>query len=144
MPWTDAQDDEDPNLWLEEVTGEAPLTWVRERNAETAKQLETGAAFGTLETELLEIMDSDAKIPFVTKYGAFYYNFWRDAEHVRGLWRRTSLDEYRKAKPRWEPVLDVDALAKSENENWVLALRYSSRLVRRQRPRTCSASRQKL
>ena len=119
MPWTDAQDDEDPNLWLEEVTGEAPLTWVRERNAETAKQLETGAAFGTLEAELLEIMDSDAKIPFVTKYGAFYYNFWRDAEHVRGLWRRTSLDEYRKAKPQWEPVLDVDALAKSENENWV-------------------------
>ena len=63
MPWTDAQHDEDPHLWLEEVTGDAPLTWVRERNAETAKQLETGPAFGTLEAELLEIMDSDAKIP---------------------------------------------------------------------------------
>ena len=115
---TEAVND-DPNLWLEDVNGDAALRWVRERNTETAKELETGAAFKTLEADLLTIMDSEAKIPFVTKNGAHYYNFWRDAEHVRGLWRRTSLDEYRKANPQWEPVLDIDALATSEGENWV-------------------------
>ena len=111
--------DDDPNLWLEDVTGDAALVWVRERNAVTATELETGTAFKTLEADLLKIMDSDAKIPYVIKNGAYYYNFWRDAEHVRGLWRRTTLDEYRKAKPKWEPVLDIDALAKTENESWV-------------------------
>jgi prolyl oligopeptidase len=110
---------EDSNLWLEDVSGDAALAWVRERNAETAKELETGSDFKKLEADLLEIMDSTAKIPYVTKNGAYYYNFWRDAEHVRGLWRRTNLAEYRKAKPEWERVLDIDALATAEKENWV-------------------------
>ncbi len=113
--------DDDLNLWLEDVNGDAALGWVRERNAETAQELETGAAFKTLKADLLTIMDSDAKIPFVTKNGPHYYNFWRDAGQVRGLWRRTSLDEYRKANPQWEPVLDIDALATAEGENWVFA-----------------------
>ncbi len=111
--------EDDPNLWLEDVTGDAALAWVRERNAETAKELESGASFKTLEADLLAIMDSNAKIPYVTKHGAYYYNFWRDAEHSHGLWRRTTLAEYRKANPKWEPVLDVDALSKAEKENWV-------------------------
>lgn len=111
--------DDDPNLWLEDVKGDAALSWVRQRNAETAKELQTGAAFKTLQADLLTIMDSEAKIPFVTKNGAHFYNFWRDAKHVRGLWRRTSLDEYRKPNPQWEPVLDIDALAAREGENWV-------------------------
>ncbi len=114
-----AEDDVDPNFWLEDVNGERALAWVRERNAGTVKDVGSGAEFKSLEADLLKIMDSDAKIPFVIKNGAHYYNFWRDAQHVRGLWRRTSLDEYRKAKPNWEPVLDLDALAQSENENWV-------------------------
>ena len=80
-----AEDDVDPNLWLEEVTGDRALDWVRDRNAETAKELETGAAFKTLESGILAIMDSDAKIPYVTKNGAYYYNFWKDAAHSRGL-----------------------------------------------------------
>ena len=68
---------------------------------------------------ILEILDSDARIPTIQKVGRYYYNFWRDAKNPRGLWRRTTLDEYRKAKPAWEVVLDLDALAKQEKENWV-------------------------
>ena len=65
-------------------------------------------------------MDSNAKIAYVGKHGAWYYNLWRDAEHPRGLWRRTkTLDEYRSPAPRWETVLDVDALGKAEKESWV-------------------------
>ena len=65
------------------------------------------------------ILDSDARIPAIQKIGPYYYNFWRDAKNPRGLWRRTTLDEYRKAKPDWEIVLDLDALGKEEKENWV-------------------------
>ncbi|MBF8269124.1 MAG: S9 family peptidase [Gammaproteobacteria bacterium] len=110
---------EDPYLWLEDVTGDKALDWVRAQNAVTTRELEAAPGFADLQQRLLAIMDSDEKIPFVEKYGAYYYNFWRDARHERGLWRRTTLAEYRKAQPQWETVLDLDALAATEKENWV-------------------------
>jgi prolyl oligopeptidase len=109
---------DDPYLWLEEVAGERALEWARARNDEAAKALETGE-FPALEQRLLAILDSDERIPFVEKLGPWYYNFWRDAKNPRGLWRRTTLDEYRKPQPAWETVVDLDALAESEHENWV-------------------------
>jgi len=68
---------------------------------------------------ILEVLNSSDKIPEVQKMGDYYYNFWRDAQHERGIWRRTTLDEYRKAQPQWEVVLDLDDLNKQEQENWV-------------------------
>ncbi len=109
----------DPYLWLEDVTGEKALAWVKARNAESAKELEDTPAYKTLENDLLKILDSTAKIPAITKSGVWFYNFWRDAKHPRGLWRRTSLAEYRKAEPDWEVVLDIDALGAAEKESWV-------------------------
>ena len=76
-------------------------------------------SFKQLEAGILKILDSEAKIPFINKLGAYYYNFWRDAKNPRGLWRRTTLEEYRKPEPKWETVLDVDALGKAEKESWV-------------------------
>jgi prolyl oligopeptidase len=108
----------DPFLWLEEVLGDEALSWVRERNAESARQLED-PSFAPLEREILAVLDSDAKIPYVTQEGRWLYNFWRDAKHVRGLWRRTTLAEYRKAEPGWQTVLDLDALGAAEKEHWV-------------------------
>jgi len=110
---------DDPHLWLEEVSGEKPLAWVRERNAESTRALTSGTAFPALEQRILSILDSKERIPAVTKIGNHYYNLWRDAANPKGLWRRTTLDEYRKATPAWETVIDVDALAKAEQENWV-------------------------
>jgi prolyl oligopeptidase len=109
----------DPYLWLEDVTGDRALTWVKARNAESAQELEGTPAYKALENDLLKILDSTAKIPHITKSGVWYYNFWRDAKHPRGLWRRTSLAEYRKAEPDWEVVLDIDALGAAEKESWV-------------------------
>ena len=114
-PVTDA----DPYLWLEEVGGEKQLAWVRERNAECVAAVGQGEAFAAGEQRLLSILDSQAKIPYVSKIGGHFYNFWRDAAHPKGLWRRTVLAEYRKAGPAWETVLDLDALAAAEGENWV-------------------------
>jgi prolyl oligopeptidase len=109
----------DPNLWLEDVTGERALNWVRGQNAISTKELEASPAFEPIRKRILGIMDSKEKIPYVTKYGPFYYNFWRDEQHVRGIWRRTSLAEFKKPSPKWELVLDVDDLAATEKENWV-------------------------
>jgi prolyl oligopeptidase len=111
--------DADPYLWLEDVGGEKPLSWVRERNAECVVAIGQGEAFVAREQRLLSILDSQAKIPYVSKIGGHFYNFWRDAAHPKGLWRRTTLAEYRKAEPAWETVLDLDALAAAERENWV-------------------------
>ena len=107
--------------WLEDVSGEKQLAWARERNAETAKELAETADFAQLKADLLKILDSKERIPYVSKRGELFYNFWRDDKNPRGLWRRTTLEEYRKADPKWELLLDLDALAKAENENWVWA-----------------------
>jgi prolyl oligopeptidase len=111
--------DQDTYLWLEDVGGEKPLAWVRERNAETAKELESSASFKKLEEQILEVLDSKDTIPLVTLRGGYLYNYWQDAKNPRGLWRRTTMEEYRKPKPKWETVLDVDALGAAEKEKWV-------------------------
>jgi len=109
---------EDRFLWLEDVTGEKSLDWARARNAESAKVLVTPEE-GALEKRLLDILDSKERIPDVNKLGPYYYNFWRDAKNPRGIWRRTTLDEYRKPEPAWQTVIDVDALGAAEKESWV-------------------------
>ena len=114
-----AGEPEDSRLWLEDVTGDRALAWVRERNAESTAELTKPDAFRTLEGRILSVLDSNAKIPMVSKLGPYYYNFWKDAKNKRGLWRRTTLDEYRKAEPAWETVIDLDALALDEKTNWV-------------------------
>ncbi len=116
---SDVTESEDPFLWLEDVTGEKALEWVRERNAKSQGKNEANPQFNQLREDILTILDSDARIPFVSKRGEYYYNFWRDKQNERGLWRRTTLDEYRKPNPKWEVILDLDKLAKEEDENWV-------------------------
>ena len=110
---------DDPYAWLEDVAGEKQLDWVKARNAKAEAELASTPEFKSLEAEILAILDSDAKIPGVYKQGEWYYNFWQDKQNPRGIWRRTSLAEYRKPSPKWETVLDIDALNKAENENWV-------------------------
>ncbi|PRZ04780.1 prolyl oligopeptidase [Isoptericola sp. CG 20/1183] len=108
----------DPHRWLEEVSGDEALAWVRARNDEAHAALGGGDLDAT-EAALREVLDSDDRIPDVSRIGDHLYNFWRDTEHERGLWRRTSLDSYRTDDPRWETVLDLDELAAAEDESWV-------------------------
>lgn len=110
---------DDPWLWLEDVGGEQALAWVRKRNAESVGEIASRPEFPALEQRARQILDSRDNIPFIHKHGDRYYNLWRDENNPRGLWRRTTLDEYRKAEPEWETVLDIDALGRDENENWV-------------------------
>jgi len=109
----------DPYLWLEAIEAPEALAWVREHNAITEAELAATPGFKTLEAELLAIYDSTERIPGVYKQGQWYYNFWRDEQHERGIWRRTTLAEYRKPAPEWDTVLDLDALNAAEGTNWV-------------------------
>jgi prolyl oligopeptidase len=111
--------DDDPFSWLEDVTGDAALDWVRERNAAALAAFAGGARFTALQSEIREVLDADDRIPFAGRRGDYLYNFWQDAANPRGLWRRTTLAEYRKRAPAWDVLLDVDELAKAEDENWV-------------------------
>ena len=110
---------DDPYVWLEDVTGEKAIDWVKARNAKSQAVMEADPRFNELREDLLAILDSDARIPFVSKQGDFYYNFWRDKKNERGIWRRTTLDQYKQKDPKWEVILDLDALGKAEKENWV-------------------------
>ncbi|MDZ7651838.1 MAG: prolyl oligopeptidase family serine peptidase [Burkholderiaceae bacterium] len=109
----------DPYLWLEDVTGDKALAWARAQNAAAENEFAADPRYEPLRRNLLNILNSRERIPYVTQMGAHYYNFWRDAANPRGLWRRTTLAEYRTPQPAWETVLDLDALAKRESENWV-------------------------
>jgi prolyl oligopeptidase len=110
---------EDPYLWLEDVGGDKPLDWVKERNAKTKAELEAAPGFGTLRDRLRKIYDSKDKIPFPSVMGKYVYNFWQDESHPQGIYRRTSLAEFKKPAPKWEVVLDIDELGKTEKEKWV-------------------------
>lgn len=109
---------DDPYLWLEDITGDDALDWVRRHNEPTLAELRD-ERFEQMRAEALEVLDTDARIPYVRRRGDFLYNFWRDAANPRGLWRRTTLDSYRTDAPDWEVVIDLDTLAADEDENWV-------------------------
>ena len=109
----------DPYLWLEEVQGDKALAWARERNAQSQAVLEAVPVFKANREKVLAVLNNRDQIPYVTRRGDYFYNFWRDAQNPRGLWRRTSLAEYRKPAPAWDVLLDLDALAKADAENWV-------------------------
>ena len=115
------QSDTDPWLWLEEVEGERALAWVRARNAESESALESLPGQALMRERMRAILDSPKQIPYVVRRGPWLYNLWRDAAHPRGLWRRTSLSDYRRELPSWDVLIDLDALALTEGENWVWA-----------------------
>jgi prolyl oligopeptidase len=118
---------DDPYAWLEDVDGERAMSWVTARNAETLAGLAAAPEFATTRDAIREVLDSPDRIPEVSLAGDLLYNLWRDAEHPRGLWRRTTWESYRNPTPDWETVLDLDALNVAEGEDWVW---HGARLLR--------------
>jgi prolyl oligopeptidase len=114
-----AADASDPFAWLEEIDGQKAMEWVKAHNERSTEALEAVDAFKPIYDRTLEIMDSKDRVPFPALYGTTVYNFWQDDVHKRGIWRRTSLTSYRTSDPRWETVIDIDALSKEEGAPWV-------------------------
>ena len=113
-----ADDMNDSYLWLEDVASDRALAWARARNAESHAAIETRADYAPAYAKLLEIYNARDRIPAIDRRGDRLYNFWQDDNHRRGILRRTTLADYRKEVVPWETVIDLDALAAAENENW--------------------------
>ncbi len=111
-------DKNDPYLWLENVHGERAMSWVNTENTKTLNLLEKDPLYTELYAAALKIAEAKDRIPTPRIIHDEIYNFWQDANHTRGIWRKTSVADYRAAEPHWQMVLDLDALAAREKANW--------------------------
>src|SRR5439155_14720475 len=112
-------DADDAFLWLEEVEGAAALDWVRRENARSLAALEADPRHQALYRDALAVVTAPDRIPYPRFLGERLANFWQDEQHVRGLWRSTSLASFATTEPEWRTLLDIDALAAAESRNWV-------------------------
>ncbi len=110
---------EDPYIWLEDVHGEKPLAWVKEQNTRALGLLKADPRYQRNYDAILGVLDATDRIPYGGLDHQFVFNFWQDAEHPKGIWRRTSIADYANPAPQWETIIDVDKLAADEKENWV-------------------------
>ena len=109
----------DPYIWLEQVSSPQALDWVKTENARALSVLEADPRFAGLQAEALKIGEATDKVPVPQLIHGQVYNFWQDATHVRGIWRTTSLADFKNAAPAWRTVIDLDALSTAEKANWV-------------------------
>ncbi len=109
----------DPYIWLEEVSSPRAMAWVEAHNGASAKALQADPRYQTLYDEAFAIAAAKDRIPSPGFFNGAIYNFWTDADHLRGIWRKTTLADYQTADPHWTTVLDIDALGKAEGKSWV-------------------------
>ena len=120
-PETDqAMDDNDPYIWLEEFSSPRALEWVQTHNAQTVSRLTADPHYQGFYDDALAIAGAKDRIPQPSFLHGEIFNFWQDETHLRGIWRKTSLADYRTDSPSWTTVLDIDALGKAEGKSWVL------------------------
>ena len=109
----------DPYLWLEDVYGAKSMEWVKAQNARSTAVLQADPDYAADYAAILKVLDAFDRIPFGGLDHNYIFNFWQDAQHPKGLWRRTTIADYAQAQPDWEILLDLDKLAADEKENWV-------------------------
>ena len=110
---------QDPYLWLEDIHGAKPMEWVKAQNEKSLGLLKSDADYQGDYDTLLKVMDATDRIPFGSLDHQYVFNFWQDAQHPKGVWRRTTIADYANASPNWDVLLDLDKLAADEHEDWV-------------------------
>ena len=109
----------DPYLWLEDVGSDRAMSWVKAENAKTLNVLEADRRFKALHDAALTIAGAKDRIPTPNFIAGHVFNLWQDADHVQGVWRSASVEEFGRPSPNWSTVIDVDALSRKEGKNWV-------------------------
>lgn len=111
----------DPYLWLEEIDSPRALAWVDEQSSRAEKLIEAMPGFSArYRASLTAVTTREHNIQFPLPSGGHVYNHYRTANQPAGAWRRATLEGYqRKPRPDWQPLLDIDALAKEEQVPWV-------------------------
>jgi prolyl oligopeptidase len=110
---------EDKYLWLEEVDGQKALEFVSTQNKATVEELSSEKDYQDIYDKSLAIYNSTDRIAYPSIKGNYVYNFWKDKDHVRGIWRRCLLDSYTNGNPVWETLLDIDKLSEEDDTKWV-------------------------
>jgi len=112
-------DSPDPYLWLTDIHGAKPLAWAKEQNEKTFSVLQSDPQYKKDFDSILTVLNANDRIAMGDLDHGDVYNFWQDAGHVRGVWRKTSAADYRNADPKWDVLLDVDKLDAVEHTDWV-------------------------
>lgn len=113
------QAQQDKYLWLEEVDGKEALEFAEAQSKVTLEKLSAEKDFQQIFDKSLEIYNSSDRIAYPNVKGDYVYNFWKDKDHVRGIWRRTLMSDYISGNPDWETLLDIDELSKKDDIKWV-------------------------
>ena len=116
---TAAAADTDPNLWLTDIHGAKAVAWAKERTDKTLATLKADPNYQRDYDSILKILNANDRIALGNLDHGDVFNFWQDEHHTRGLWRKTTIADYAKADPKWDVLLDVDALDKAEGKPWV-------------------------
>ncbi len=105
--------------WLEDVSSARSMEWVKAENARSAAVLEADPRYAGMQADALKVLESPDRLAYPDQRGEMIYNQWQDAQHVRGLLRKTTQADYLTAQPHWQTVIDYDALGKADHEKWV-------------------------
>jgi prolyl oligopeptidase len=115
-----AQSSEPPDkyLWLESVSSERAMTWVKEHNVRTAKVLEGDPLYQPFFRAALAIREDPSHLAPIDLHGDVLYSVWQDEKNQRGLLRQTTLKDYLTMHPHWGATLDYDSLGRQEKVKW--------------------------
>ncbi len=89
---------DDPYLWLEDIHGAkaARLGEGAERKTLASAQGRS-ATIRRITTPSSKVLDANDRIPIGKLDHGDVFNFWQDAAHLRGIWRRTTIAAYANA-----------------------------------------------
>jgi prolyl oligopeptidase len=111
----------DPYAWLENIDSPRALAWVRSQDEATARRLRSQPDYAGLYRDALAVLNSASRLPEIDPHDPDLYNDWKDAAHPRGIYRRTTIDQIRRADPAWQTVIDFDRLSAAEHRRWSFA-----------------------
>ncbi len=114
-----------PYDWLEDDRDKSERVdkWITEQNRRTDTAI-LGDGRKIEDTQLYKeryaLLSADDQLPHVgaVQGDGYLYNWWQDDKNPRGLWRRTTPEEYQKNKPAWDVLFDLDAYNKETGMNW--------------------------
>ncbi len=109
----------DPFMWLEDIDSERSMEWVHKHNDATAEDYKSKPIYNELYEQALATLNNKSRIPSVERKGKWLYNYWKDADHPRGIYRRAQVDNFiSHEQADWQTVLDMDAYNKQHEGIW--------------------------
>ena len=115
---------QDKFSWLEPRDGADAQRWVKEQDGRTAAALRNDPRYREFYDEISEAQAIDEKaqvsgglLPLgATMFKGYIYEVVYTKDHLRGLWRRTTLRSYTAHRPVWRTLVDLNELSKADHQ----------------------------